>query len=181
MRDLAQSAPMSLSGLYHHFRSKDELLFEIQRDAFERLLAPLRNMNSGSPEAQIEFLVLNHLSFFTRHITEMKVLSHELETLGGAYGRRIGRLRASYYKLCLKIVTELVKSRGRRDLDPRVTTMTLFGMINWIYRWYGSLPGQNATLLARQMTAIFLHGVEGAAAGEPKRRRGKNRSSTKEG
>jgi len=114
-----------------------------------------------SAEARLEFLIQNHLQFFTAHITEMKVLSHELETLQGEPGRKIVAMRAEYYRLCRDVVAELLAAQGRTDLDSRVTTMAIFGMINWIYRWYGSVPGMSAEALASQMSAIVLHGIVG--------------------
>jgi AcrR family transcriptional regulator len=161
MRDLAAAAGMSLSGLYHYFEGKDELLYELQRDAFERLTGPLAELPQDlSPSGKIERLIQNHLEFFADHITEMKVLTHESDVLGDELARRMRRLRRSYYELCLGIVTDLLKSRRRRDLDPRIATMSLFGMINWIYTWYKPATDGPAAPLARQMTDIFLRGVD---------------------
>ncbi|MBK7205600.1 MAG: helix-turn-helix transcriptional regulator [Thermomonas sp.] len=39
MRDLARGTGRSLSGLYHHFRSKEELLYLINQRGFSSLLA----------------------------------------------------------------------------------------------------------------------------------------------
>jgi AcrR family transcriptional regulator len=161
MRDLAGAAGMSLSGLYHYFEGKDDLLYELQRDAFERLTGPLAELPEDlSPAAKIERLVLNHIEFFASHITEMKVLSHESNALSDELARKMRRLRRNYYDLCLAIVTDLLKSRRRRDLDPRIATMSLFGMINWIYTWYKPATDGPAAQLAKQMTEIFLHGVD---------------------
>ena len=74
--------------------------------------------------------------------------------------KKMRRLRRNYYDLCLEIVSELLKSRRRRDLDPRITTMSLFGMINWIYTWYKPGTDGPAAQLAKQMTDIFLRGVD---------------------
>ncbi len=161
MRDLARAAGMSLSGLYHYFAGKDELLYELQRAAFEQLIRPLSQCSpAATPAEKVERLIRNHLEFFAAHITEMKVLSHESEALDGEMGRRMRRMRRSYYNLCLGIVAELLKSRRRRDLDPRITTMALFGMINWIYTWYKPATDGPAEHLARQMTTVFLQGVD---------------------
>jgi len=160
MRDLAREAEMSLAGLYHHFAGKDELLFEIQRDAFDRLFEPLTRLADETPAAErIELLIRNHLEFFAAHITEMKVLSHEADALGDALGRQMRRQRRRYYDICLKVVTDLITERGNHHLDPRVATMSLFGMINWIYTWYRPQSGISVDALARQMSEIFLNGV----------------------
>ena len=62
MRDLAARTGMSLAGLYHHFASKDQLLYALQLDAFGRLFASLDGMPSEAPPAaRLEFLIRNHL------------------------------------------------------------------------------------------------------------------------
>ncbi len=161
MRELARAAEMSLAGLYHHFPGKNELLFEIQRDAYERLLAPLKEIPPETrPAEKIAALIHNHLRFFINHITEMKVLSHEADVLGDALGRRIRRQKRRYFDIYHGAVVKLLAENGRRDLDPRTVTMTLFGMINWIYTWYRPRSDGNAEELARQMTEMFLHGIE---------------------
>ena len=166
LRDLARAADMSLAGLYHHFDSKDKLLFELQSDAYERLKRPLADIpNDAEPVTRLESLVLNHVRFFAGDITSMKVLSHEANALGGELGDRIRRIRRKYYNHFLGAVTELLRTLGRRDLDPRVTTMTLFGMINWIYTWYKPATDGPPDKLASQMAGIFLNGLNHQAKG----------------
>jgi len=162
MRDLARVTGMSVAGLYHHFESKDQLLYEVQRNAFERLLKPVEDLPAElAPEEKIRFIVNNQLEFFTSHITDMKVLSHELETLKGELGKKISHLRGRYYEACLATVTELLAVSGDGNLDPRVSTMTLFGMMNWIYRWYTTVQDITTEGIARQMADIFLTGATG--------------------
>src|SRR6266436_1925978 len=42
MRDLSRASGVSLSGLYHYFESKEELLYLIQKDTFTTIVARLR-------------------------------------------------------------------------------------------------------------------------------------------
>jgi TetR/AcrR family transcriptional regulator len=160
MRDIAKVSGMSLAGLYHHFAGKDELLYRIEEDAYERLIAPLRQFPSGIPPSQrVEHIIHNHVVFFAGQITEMKVLSHELKALTGARGRRISRMRHEYFELCLEAVTTLLRRNGRRTLNAHSATMCLFGMINWIYTWYRPERDGDPEALARLMTQILMHGL----------------------
>jgi AcrR family transcriptional regulator len=160
VRDLARKSGMSLAGVYHHFASKDEILFEIQKEAFEQLLLPLTSLDPGLPAlGRLEAFVRNHINFFSRKQTKMKLLSHELSALKGERGSAIAQLRGRYHRICFEAVSDLLKTSGRTDLDARVATMCLFGMINWIYRWYPRPHDPNPDLLARQMLDLFLKGV----------------------
>ncbi len=42
MRDLSRASGVSLSGLYYYFKSKEELLYLIQKDTFTTIVARLR-------------------------------------------------------------------------------------------------------------------------------------------
>lgn len=167
LRDLAKESGLSLAGLYHHFESKDQLLYELQRDAYERLMQPLGSMPADAdPLKKLEALVQNHLRFFAADITGMKVLSHEGEALSGDLGDRVRRMRRKYYNHFLGIVTELLRVYRRPDLSPRVATMTLFGMINWIYTWYKPATDGPPNTLASQMVGIFLSGLDRRTNGQ---------------
>jgi TetR/AcrR family transcriptional regulator len=160
MRDLASATGLSVSGLYHHVPGKSQLLHQLQEDAFRRLLRPLSSLPpSMTPEEKLGLLIQNHVSFFAHHITEMKVLAHESDALGGELGRKMHARRRRYYRLCLRIVSDILRKSRRVDIDVRVCTMTLFGMINWIYTWYRPTWHGDPDTVARQMTEIFLRGI----------------------
>ena len=48
-------------------------------------------------------------------------------------------------------------------LDRHVAAMSLFGMLNWLYRWYDPQHGRSPAAVANQLTAQFLRGVLGEA------------------
>src|SRR4028118_2021593 len=83
MRDIARATEVSLAGLYYYCKSKEELLFLIQNNCFgrvhERLQERLRE--TSDPVAKLRLVIENHLSFFAANMAEMKVLSHEADSL----------------------------------------------------------------------------------------------------
>src|ERR1700730_5201990 len=83
MRDISRETGVSLAGLYYYCASKEELLFLIQDNCFGRVLGRLEERMSltGSAVEKLRALVENHLSFFAANMAEMKVLSHEAESL----------------------------------------------------------------------------------------------------
>jgi AcrR family transcriptional regulator len=175
IRRMAGELKMSLAGLYHYFSGKEELLFLIQHQAFDSLVSRLRRDLAGEPDPRKKLLAAarNHLVYFTEHMAELKVCSHELETLSGDNYRRVERLRKEYFDLVHGVVKELKESHGGTVSDTRVATLYLFGMLNWIYRWYSPSPRQSSALLAETLVTLFLDGFlprpagRGAGAGAP--------------
>ena len=160
MRDLSRASGMSLAGLYYYFESKEKLLYLIQRHTFTTILERLqtRLQDVIEPEARIRVFILNHLEYFLANQKSMKVLSHEDEVLKNGYGAEIAAIKREYVRICVELMEEL-KSARDLDFSSRTATLSLFGMMNWIYTWYKPRVDGNAEELAREMGDIFLCGV----------------------
>ncbi len=52
IRDVAKAAGMSLAGLYYYDRSKEEMLFDIQNEAFSTLLEAQAEALAGVKEPE---------------------------------------------------------------------------------------------------------------------------------
>lgn len=163
IRDIARATGVSLAGLYYYFSSKEELLYLIQRHAFETILAAAQQRIEpiGTPEGRLRALIRLHLQFFLDHPNEMKVLIHEEAWLGKAHGREVRAIKRAYYRLCLEQVEALKEMRHLHALNTRLAVLSLFGMMNWIYTWYNPKVDPNAATCAETMADIFLGGILG--------------------
>jgi AcrR family transcriptional regulator len=161
MRDISRATNVSLAGLYHYCKSKEELLFLIQDNCFGRVLERLeeRLPEVDDPIAKLGIFIENHLSFFAANMSEMKVLSHEAESLGGELYTHVSTRKDKYTRLARKILQEVQNSRqNKQPVDLTVATYALFGMMNWIYNWYDPHGKLNVNDLAQHLTKLFLGG-----------------------
>ena len=161
MRDISRATNVSLAGLYHYCKSKEELLFLIQDNCFGRVLERLeeRLLEVEDPIAKLGVFIENHLSFFAANMSEMKVLSHEAESLGGELYTHVSTRKDKYTRLARKILQEVQHSRqNKQPVDLTVATYALFGMMNWIYNWYDPHGKLNVNDLAQHLTKLFLGG-----------------------
>ncbi|MGH9534191.1 MAG: TetR/AcrR family transcriptional regulator [Terriglobales bacterium] len=158
IRDLSRRSGASLAGLYHYFHSKEELLFLVQRHAFQTVIAAARAAAPPAlaPEARLRAFITSHLETFLAHRPWMTVLTHEDAVLGGEYHRAIAALKHDYYQLALEIVTALPLAP---PLTPRVAVMSLFGTLNWVYTWHQPRRDPGAAGLAEQISSVFLRGA----------------------
>jgi AcrR family transcriptional regulator len=166
IRDISRATGVSLAGLYYYFQSKEQLLYLVQRHAFERILASARAALEPfkRPQDRLRAFVRLHLQFFLDHPDEMKVLTHEEEWLAEAHARDLRVVKKAYYKLCFDEVEALRRTGGLDGLNTRVAVLSLFGMINWIYTWYNPKVDPQSAEIAGQMTEIFLDGIRGSWA-----------------
>ncbi len=183
MRQIAREGPggpgVGLAGMYHYVDSKERLLFLIQFRAFSGLLTEVTAKISGvsDPVEQLRLLILTHVQYVASDMATLKVCSHELDSLTGEAYEQVRRVRRQYYDLARDIVARLIAqeraSGGARGADPRVdlsgrggldesvATMSLFGTLNWIYRWYDPGRDRSPASLAQQVFAQFLAGLLG--------------------
>lgn len=161
IRDLSRATGISLSGLYYYFQSKQNLLYLIQLKAFTDILESLQNRlaDVSDPEERLRIFIQNHLEYFLTHPAEMKVLSHEEDALEKPYRNEIAAIKRRYYNLAREIFEDLQRERSSSGLNPRVAVLSLYGMMNWIYKWHKPKVDPDAEQLAENIAAIFLHGV----------------------
>src|SRR5712691_8978413 len=91
MRDISRATGVSLAGLYHYCKSREELLFLIQDNCFGRVIERLeaRLADATEPAQKLRIFIDNHLAFFAANMAEMKVLSHEADSLAGDLRARV--------------------------------------------------------------------------------------------
>jgi len=161
MRDISRATNVSLAGLYHYCKSKEELLFLIQDNCFGRVLERLEQQlqEVDEPVAKLTIFIENHLSFFAANMAEMKVLSHEAESLRGDLHAHVSTRKDNYTKLARKVLEEVQEStQNQQPVDLTVATYALFGMMNWIYNWYDPQGKLKVHDLAQHLTQLFLGG-----------------------
>ena len=161
MRDISRATNVSLAGLYHYCKSKEELLFLIQDNCFgrvqDRLEERLREVDD--PIVKLRIMIENHLSFFAANMAEMKVLSHEAESLRGDLHAHVSNRKDTYAKLARTILSEVQATHANgQKVDLTVATYALFGMMNWIYNWYDPTGKLKVHDLAQNLTKLFLGG-----------------------
>ena len=167
MRDISRATGVSLAGLYHYCKSKEELLFLIQDHCFGRVSESLeqRIRRIEDPFEKLRIFIDNHLSFFAANMAEMKVLSHEAESLEGDLHKHVSARKEKYARLARKILREIQNQDSKgAGVDLTIATYALFGMMNWIYNWYDAGGKLSVNQLVDNMTRLFLNGFLSTAS-----------------
>lgn len=161
IREVAEQAGVSVPGLYHYVRSKDELLYLIQLHAFESLLERHRRDAPGitDPAARLEILLRNHLDRFLANLDELRVCAREIDRLTGDHRARIEAVQREYFAVAVRIFVDLGQQRGPLTVDPRTAALAMFGSINWVSTWYRAGSSPSADVLAARLLTLYLDGV----------------------
>ena len=169
MNDVAAALKLSKGGLYHHFQSKDEILFHIMSHAMditeERVINVARRVED--PEERLRTLIRLHIGVvLSEEDREITVMLHENHPLPPALRRKINARKKDYVHFVENVIADAQREVQRQPntqspVTPRAAAFALVGMINWIYQWYkpeGALTGAD---IVRQYTEIFFRGAVG--------------------
>ena len=165
MNDVAAALKLSKGGLYHHFQSKDEILFEIMNHAMEiteeRVLNPVRGV--PDPEQRLRALIRLHIEVvLSPRDREITVMLHENHPLPPALRKRINSRKKDYIHFLENLMEEVQRARHTKGkVGPHAAAFALLGMINWIYQWYKPDGSLSEEALVQQYTDIFFHGAVG--------------------
>jgi TetR/AcrR family transcriptional regulator, cholesterol catabolism regulator len=162
IRDISRATGVSLSGLYYYFESKQKLLYLIQINAFTLIIerANARLADVHNPQVRLRTLVQNHIEYFLSHPHEMKVMAHEENALEPPYREEVATIKRRYYTLAREIFEAVTAGTALpAGLSPRVAVLSLFGMMNWLYKWHNPKVDPNAEQLSEALVGIFLRGV----------------------
>lgn len=134
---IADQLGISKSAIYHHVRSKEELLAAALDHAMGSLEAVLADEQSqaGDAVARLEFVMRGTVTVLTNELAEVTLLlrlrgNTELE-------RRILQRRRRFDRAVAQLMQDLADEQNfGSDTEPRATTRLVFGMINSITEWY---------------------------------------------
>jgi AcrR family transcriptional regulator len=163
MRDIAKEAGTSLAGMYYYFPSKEDMLYSIQIYCFQAVLDGLDRgiAEANSPHERLRAFIHNHLNFFIGNVREMRVLSHESESLTGEFLEPILDLKRAYYQR-LEQILGAIAGEAWDETAARRNVLAVFGMVNWIYTWYDPERDGTAEELGDHMYALICNGITAA-------------------
>jgi len=168
MGDISAAMGLTKAGIYHHIRSKEELLYEIMSYGMDLFEQKVFNRVTGidDPLERLRATLKGHVLLVTRdRPKEITVILHESNALRGRYRDRINARKKRYVKFLEKTFRDLVKSGTARRIDPSVAAFAMLGMINWIYQWYRPGGRLDENDLAEALADTFLAGVLKPGAG----------------
>jgi AcrR family transcriptional regulator len=161
MSDVARALGLSKGGLYHHFKSKDEILFSLMNHALditqERVIGPVEKI--ADAEARLRALIRLHIEVvLSIRDREISVMLHENHPLPPPLRKHINKRKKEYVRFVEGLIADVQRGSGAK-VTPRAATFALLGMINWIHQWYKPGKSLDGEQLTQQYTELFFAGA----------------------
>lgn len=167
VRDIAEEVGILKGSLYHHFESKEALLYLVVKEPIAQMYRTIAEIAAADGQAsqKLRRAIFAHLEAFDRHHPHLFVYLREREAVKRRFREMIGFSPKEYERCWQQILREGVESgEFRPDLDIQVASYGLLGMLNWLYKWYDPNGRLNVQQVAEQLTSLALAGL---AADQP--------------
>ncbi|MCW2598327.1 MAG: TetR family transcriptional regulator [Frankiales bacterium] len=161
MENLARATGLTKSSIYHHFSGKEELLRLAVAKAIDALFAVLDEevSRAGPAVERLEHVVRRSAEVL---VTQLPYVTLLLRVRGNTDAERwaLGRRREFDTRLSALVQAAIEEGDVRSDLDPRLVTRLLFGMVNSVVEWFR--PGAAATGedVVDALVALAFHGLK---------------------
>ena len=137
MEHLSRATGLTKSSIYHHVSGKEELLRLAVARAVDALFAVLREDGAqhGRAVERLEHVVRGSARVLAAELPYVTLL---LRVRGNTEAERwaLGRRREFDRRLAELVAQAMDEGDLRADLDPRLVTRLLFGMLNSLVEWF---------------------------------------------
>lgn len=162
--DIAEGSGIRKPSLYHHFRSKEEILYMIHevygREVIDRYLNRERenpNMSAAEGLYHVFHDLVAVLDVFPEHV---RVFFHyERELVASEFHDKIQAMRDEFEKMVEGLIRRGVEQGEFEVVDVKLAVLAFFGMANWTYRWYHQGGAATSKEVAECFHGIFLKGL----------------------
>lgn len=138
VRDLAAAVGIQSGSLFHHFRTKEEILKAVMVETIRLNTALMQAAadSEESPRGKLRALVRSELESINGQTGEaMAVLVYEWRSLSEGSQVQVLELREIYEGLWLSVLEEL-NELGQLKADPFIVRRMLTGALSWTVTWY---------------------------------------------
>lgn len=161
MRSVADAIGIRGASLYHHYSSKEEILYAIAlsvtREPVEHHL-PLLDA-PGTPRERLAALIRAHLEHLSRRRVEHLVGLHQMSSLTPEHRQEIDEYRRYYQRRVHDVVAAGVRTGEFHVEDVHLAALAMLDMLNGISRWFSDHGPLSVDRLAERYVTLLVDGL----------------------
>ncbi len=157
LADVADALNLSKPALYHYFKSKDEILLEIQHAAIAQMTqaAP----DEGNGRERLVAFVRRYVQMITDEFGTCLIMTGVLP-LEPKNRQSIRAGSKAVEQVVRDILRQGVEDGSIAPCDPKITAMFFFGALNWIPYWYRAGGELDTDKLAERAVDFAMTGLK---------------------
>lgn len=137
-RDIASRAGLSPAGVYVHFASKEDLLFQLSRAGHEaaRDMLVAAAQTAATPTDALRSIMRQFAQWHAEHFRVARIVQYEFQNLTPEHREAVLGLRKDIDAVVRDVITAGVASAEFAVEDVPETTLALLSMAVDVARWY---------------------------------------------
>jgi AcrR family transcriptional regulator len=161
---IAEACGVSKALMYHYYRSKDAVLFDLLQDHLQNLVTVVEAaaQSVGKPEEKLFAISAALLEAYRGADAEHQVQISSLKLLPPAQQEILKEMERRLVAIVSDAIADAIPHAAKKRDLLKPLTMSLFGMLNWHYLWFRDGKGITREKYARMVTSLILAGAEDA-------------------
>ena len=162
---IAEACGVSKALMYHYYKSKDDVLFDLLADHLNHLIATVDAAAATSDDKERLFAIsIALLEAYRGADAEHQVQISSLKLLPQAQQSVLKELERKLVVVFSDAIAAALPAVANMLDVLKPLTMSLFGMLNWHYLWFRDGKGMTREAYARMAAGLVLAGAEDAIA-----------------
>ncbi len=161
VRDIASEMNMEAASLYHHIKSKEEILEIICFSMAEKFLTTLHDVNDiyFNAEEKLRLAIKNHVEIITNNLHQSTVFLRDWTSLSEPKLSEFKKLRAEYEQGFKTILSDGVNEDVFDDVDKKFAVLSILSSVNWITEWYNPNGKMKADEISKRICNFVMSGL----------------------
>lgn len=161
MSHIARELGISKAALYHHYSSKENLLFDIINYCNEAYFYPIfeQTVKISDPEERLVYFLRKFTEIMTKDATS-RIAVHEARRLDPKHFKETQQVWRMTYDLFKGAISELQSSGKVKELNSSFAAFAAIGMISWALYWFDYSRIESKKELSDTFIEIFLRGIK---------------------
>jgi len=162
IRDIGAKAGISTSIIYHYFKNKEELLFEIIHNASQDIIENLHAIERKIPdpvECLREMLISNTILFTIKRKKEFKIIASERYYLKGKRKEITRKIQREIWDIYFKKLQVIAEKGVLNDMDLRVMNFCISSVVIQFLNWYREAGPMLAEEVIRDIIKFVFNAI----------------------
>jgi len=161
MRDLATELGIEAASIYHHIKSKEELLENICFDMANKFILNAKEINDiyFNAEEKLRLAIKLHVETITENQNQSAVFLSEWRNLSEPKLTFFKQLRQEYENQFTIILMDGENEDIFEQVDKKFAVLSILSTINFVNEWYKPDGKMNAAEIAEKLSNFTMGGL----------------------
>ncbi len=161
MRDLATELGIEAASIYHHIKSKEELLEGICFDMANKFISNAKEVNDiyFNAEEKLRMAIRLHIETITQNQNQSAVFLSEWRNLSEPKLTLFKQLRQQYENQFTIILMDGENEDIFDHIDKKFAVLSILSTINFVNEWYNPAGKMNAKQIAEKLSNFIMGGL----------------------